>query len=422
MYTFTKGFEKFERAKKVIPKGIYGHLGTAVHWPVECFPPFSEKAEGAYFWDADGNKYLDFMCAYGPNVLGYADPDVDKAGIEEIKKGNTITRPSTVMVDFAEKLVSTTAMADWAFFAKNGGDVTSLAVMVARAATGRKKVILVNGGYHGVAPWAQKKGANEGAWEKEQSNNIYLDWNDVGQVEKAIADNKGEIACFLSTPYHNPAFGSQAMPADGYWQKIRKLCTDNGIVLAIDDVRAGFRLSMTGSDNYFGFKADLLCYCKSIANGWPVSAIMGTDALRSACKDVFYTGSYWMQSSPFAAGIVCIDKLLKLDGPKYMQKIGKKYCDGLVELAKGYGYEMEVTGNPSMFNIILKQQPGQKNWSFFNEKDRALQIAWTAENSLKGVYLTNHHNHFINCAITEKDIDFALDVADQAFKAVKPKF
>ena len=421
MYTFEKGFEVFDRAKKVIPKGIYGHLGINVHWPQESFPPFSGKAEGAYFWDTDGNRYLDFMCAYGPSILGYCDPEVDNAGIAEIRKGNTISRPSHIMVDFAEKLVDTIDSADWALFAKNGGDVTSLAVMVSRAATGRKKVILVNDGYHGVAPWAQKKGVNKDAWKMEQANNIYVEWNDVKQVEKAIAENKGEIACFISTPYHHPSFFAQSMPAKGYWKKIRKLCTNNGIVLAIDDVRCGFRLDIAGSDKYFGFKADLICYCKALANGWPVSALLGTDALRSACEDVFHTGSYWMQSAPFAAGIACIEKLKKLDAPKYMHYIGKKYCDGLVELAKRHGYEMEVTGDPSLFYLILKQHPGKK-WSFFNDYDRALQIAWTAENSLRGVYLTNHHNHFINCAMTENDIDFALDVADQAFKAVKQKF
>ncbi len=146
-YQYSKSRELFRRAAKVIPGGVYGHLGPAngCFIPTEAFPFFSDHAEGAYFWDVDGNRFLDYMCAYGPNILGYNDPDVDRAAMEQAKRGNCTVAPSSVMVDFAEELVGTVAMADWAFFAKNGGDVTSLAIMTARAATNRKKTILVRG-------------------------------------------------------------------------------------------------------------------------------------------------------------------------------------------------------------------------------------------------------------------------------------
>ncbi len=254
-YQYSKSKELFERAAKVIPGGIYGHLGPAngCFIPKEAFPFFSDHAEGAYFWDVDGNRFIDYMCAYGPNILGYNDPDVDRAAMEQAKRGNCVVSPSSVMIDFAEELVSTVAMADWAFFAKNGGDVTSLAIMTARAATNRKKTILVRGNYHGVAPWTQGHGCG-GVLAEELSNNLYVDWNDYEQVENLVKKYPGEIACFMSTPYWHGNFVENQLPAREYWQKIRKLCTDNGIVLAIDDVRCGFRLDMEGSDHYFGLK------------------------------------------------------------------------------------------------------------------------------------------------------------------------
>jgi len=408
-YQYTKSRALFEWATKVIPGGVYGHQGPAngCFIPTEAFPFFSERAEGTYFWDVDGNRFIDYMCAYGPNILGYGDKDVDDAGIGQLRTGNCVTAPSAKLVEFAEVMVDTVAMADWAFFMKNGGDATSLALMVARAATGRKKVILVRGNYHGVAPWAQGVGCG-GVIPDDLVNILYVDWNHPEQVEALIKEHPGEIACFLSTPYWHGNFAENEMPAEGYWQQIRKLCTDNGIVLAIDDVRCGFRLDIAGSDHYFGFKADLICFCKAIANGWSVSALCGTEALKGAATDVFYTGSYWMSAAHFAAGIACIAKMKRLGGPQVLLDYGKKLTDGLVAIAKSHGYNLIVSGAPSMFYLRLADDPSL-----------VLHQRWIAECVKRGIYFTNHHNHFVNYALTDEDMRHTLEVADEAFKAIK---
>lgn len=408
-YQYSKSKELFERAAKVIPGGIYGHLGPAngCFIPKEAFPFFSDHAEGAYFWDVDGNRFIDYMCAYGPNILGYNDPDVDRAAMEQAKRGNCVVSPSSVMIDFAEELVSTVAMADWAFFAKNGGDVTSLAIMTARAATNRKKTILVRGNYHGVAPWTQGYGCG-GVLAEERSNNLYVDWNDYEQVENLVKKYPGEIACFMSTPYWHGNFVENQLPAREYWQKIRKLCTDNGIVLAIDDVRCGFRLDMEGSDHYFGFKADLMCFCKALANGWNVSALCGVEKLRNAVNDVFFTGSYWMSAIPFAAGIATLRKMKKLGGPVMLIEYGKRLTAELVKLAASRGFELVVSGAPSMWYMRIADDPSL-----------LLHQRWIAECVKRGVYFTNHHNHFVNYSMREKEMSFTLEVADEALKAIK---
>lgn len=408
-YKYDKSSELFGRALKVIPTGIYGHLGPAESCfiPVDAYPFFSTHAKGPYFWDVDGNRFIDYMCAYGPNVLGYNDPDVDEAVKEQMEKGNCVTSPSFAMVEMAETLVDTVEMADWAFFAKNGGDVTSFALMIAKAKTGRKKTIMVKGGYHGVAPWTQKLGY-PGIVEEDIKNNIYVEWNNYEQLEKVVLENKDEIACFISTPYHHPVFEDNEFPADGYWQKVRKLCTDNGIVLAIDDVRCGFRLDMKGSDHYFGFKADLMCFCKALGNGWNFSAICGTDELKDTAASVMYTGSYWMSAVPFAAGKACIDKLVKIDAPKYMNDLGVKLQDGLVEAGKKHGFDLKVSGHPAMWFMRIT-----------NDDSMMLHQEWIAECVRRGVFFTNHHNHFMNCAMTEEDIAHSIEVGEEAFKVVK---
>lgn len=410
-YSNKKSQEWFKRAVDVIPSGIYGHLGPAEGlWvPTTSWPFFSERAEGSYFWDVDGNKYLDYMCAYGPNVLGYNDPDVNAAAMEQAKIGNCTTSPSYKMVEFAELMVDTVASADWAFFAKNGNDTTQAAIMCARYHTHKKKIIFVNGFYHGVSPWTQKLDY-PGVIPEDVANNLYVDWNDIPALEKLIAENDGEIAAFIATPYMHGNFVDNETPEANYWQKVRKLCTEKGIVLIVDDVRCGFRLDLAGSDHYYGFEADMICFCKALANGWNVSCLCGKDFLKSSMSGLSYTGSYWMSAVPFAAGIACINKMKQLDTPTLFRKLGTQLTDGLKAAAENNGFNLVVSGEPSLFYLRIANDD-----SLFIHQD------WIQEMVHRGIFLASHHNHFINASLTEDDIKYTCEVANDAFKAVKKR-
>jgi len=409
---YTKSREWFGRATKVIPSGVYGHLGPAEgnFMPVSSFPLMGDHAKGSYFWDVDGNKFIDYMCAYGPNVLGYNDPDVDAAALEQLKKGNLMTSPSYKMVELAELMVDTVNCADWAFFAKNGNDATSGAIMTARAATHRKKIVFINGFYHGVSPWTQKVDY-PGVLPEDVANNLYIDWNDFDQLQQVFDDNKGEIAAFISTPYLHGNYADNQLPADGYWKKVRELCTANGTVLIVDDVRAGFRLDLAGSDHYYGFEADMICFCKAIANGWNVSCICGKDFLKSAISSLSFTGSYWYSAVPFAAGIACINKMKALDTPKMFREKGLVLTEGLKKAAAENGFNMVVSGEPALFYLRLADDD-----SLFIHQD------WIQECVKRGIFFAGHHNHFMNASLTDEDINRTLEVADEAFKAIRPKY
>lgn len=409
IYEYPKSREAFERAVKVIPSGIYGHQGPAegCYVPVEAFPLFSSRAKGSYLWDLDGNRFIDYMCAYGPNVLGYHDPDVDEAARRQRELGDCTTLPSSIMIDFADLLVDTVATADWAFFAKNGNDVTTLAVMASRAYTHRKKIVFFKGYYHGISPWTQKIDY-AGVIEEDVCNNIYVKWNDFDELERVFAENKGQIAAVIAQPYMHGNFMDNELPAEGFWKKVRALCTKEGTVLAVDDVRAGFRLDLAGSDHYFGFEADLICFCKALANGYNVSALCGKDFLKNTISSMSYTGSYWLSAVPFAAGIACIQKMKKLDLPKLLIEKGTKLKTGLIETAKKHGCDLHVSGVPSLFYLRIADDP-----------TLMLHQAWIAECVRRGVFFTNHHNHFINASLTDADIQETLEIADEAFAAVE---
>ena len=408
-YKYPKSRELFDRAAKVIPSGVYGHLGPAEGCmiPVSSFPLFGTSAKGSHFIDADGNDFIDYMCAYGPNVLGYCDEEVDAAAIEQSKIGNCTTSPSVKAIELAELMVDTVACADWAFFAKNGNDATSGAVMCARAHTHKKKIIFVNGFYHGVSPWTQKIDY-PGVLPEDVANNLYVDWNDFPALEKLVAENEGEIAAFISTPYLHGNFFDNQLPAEGYWQKVRKLCTEKGIVLIVDDVRAGFRLDLAGSDHFYGFEADLICFCKAIANGWNVSAICGKEFLKSSMSALSFTGSYWLSAVPFAAGVACINKLKRLDAPALFREKGLKVTEGLVSAARNNGFDLVVSGEPALFYLRIA-----------NDDTLFLHQEWVQECVKRGIFITSHHNHFLNASLTDEDIKKTVEIAEDAFKAVK---
>ena len=403
VYTYPKSRELFSRAERVIPSGVYGHLGPAegCFIPIEAYPLFGERASGSYIWDVDGHRFIDYMCAYGPNVLGYNDPDVDEAARKQREKGDCMTSPSPLMIDFAELLVDTVASADWAFFAKNGNDVTTLAVMAARAYTHRKKIVFFKGYYHGISAWTQKI---------DVMNNLYLDWNDSDGIERVFAENKGEIAAVIAQPYMHGNFKDNELPADGFWKKLRKLCTDNSTVLVVDDVRAGFRLDLAGSDHYFGFEADMICFCKAIANGYNVSALCGKEFLKNTISSMSYTGSYWLSAVPFAAGIACIEKMKRLNCPGILIEKGAKLRRELIKAATDYGFDLHVSGVPSLFYLRIA-----------NDESLMLHQEWIAECVRRGVFFTSHHNHFVNASLTDADIDETVDVAKEAFAVVRAR-
>ncbi|WP_062202287.1 aminotransferase class III-fold pyridoxal phosphate-dependent enzyme [Demequina salsinemoris] len=407
-FTYAKSFEAFDRAAKVIPAGVPGHLGPSegCFIPNKAFPRFSSRAEGSRFWDLDGNEYLDYMCAYGPNVLGYGDPDVDAAAAAQARIEDVVTLPSTVMVDLAELLVDTVASADWAFFAKNGGDTTTLAMMTARAHTRRKKIVFVKGYYHGVAPWTQKLDY-PGVIEEDVANNLYVPWNDLVALEEMFVKHEGEIAAFISTPYFHGNFLDNELPAPGYWQGVRDLCDRYGVVLIMDDVRAGWRLDLAGSDHHYGIEADLICFCKAIGNGYNLSALCGKEEFKESVASLTYTGSYWMSAVPFAASIATITKLKELDAPALFRTQGEKVTTGLVGAAANHGLNLVASGEPALFYLRLA-----------DDDSLLMHQEWVAECVQRGLWITSHHNHFLNASLTDADIDRTIEIADEAFRIV----
>jgi glutamate-1-semialdehyde 2,1-aminomutase len=394
-----------ERAKRVIPGGIYGHQSPAM-LVGGAHPYFFERGEGSHVWDVDGNEYIDYMCSYGPIVLGHNHPRVDEAALARWRKGDVFNGPGKVWVELAERLVGMTPFADWAAFAKNGSDVCTWAVAVAREHTGRRKVVMARGSYHGAHAWCTPmKG---GVTPEDRLNVLTFPYNSLADLQAVVEENRDQVAAIIVTPFKHDAFAEQEMPADGFLPGVRKLCDEHGIVFALDDVRAGFRLHLGGSGEAFGVRPDIACYAKAIANGYPLSACVGREFLRSAAEHVYFTGSYFTATVPMAAALACLDELEASGAVERMRVLGTRLQRTLEEQSRSHGVPAVCTGPPAMpFLTFREDQRFARNRIFAGA---------CAE---RGVYLAPYHNWFLSAAHTDADIDRTLDVTDQAFACVR---
>ena len=401
-YEVKKSDEYFTKAKQVIPGGIFGHYKYAVR---ESGPKFFSKSEGAYFWDLDDNRYVDLMCGYGPSILGYNHPEVEEAFKSSSDKGNTVSIASPVMVDLASKLVDMVDIADWALFGKNGGDATSLAVMIAREFTGKKKIIKIDDGYHGVAPWMQDKN-RPGVIESDSEHVIKIKWNDLEELENLLGQDNNDIACFISSPYDHPVSRDNSLPNEGYWKKVTSLCKAHGILTIVDDVRSGFRINLKGSNVAFGFSPDMICFGKAIANGHPLASLVGKEEIKTAAERVYFTGTQFFSAPPMAAAIATLNELEKVDAPTKLIDYGKNLNTRLEAVASEKGFNLVSSGVPSMPYYRLEGQSFETH------------IKWIDECVKRGVYMLSYHNHFISLAHKEEDIDFIESAARQAFESL----
>jgi glutamate-1-semialdehyde 2,1-aminomutase len=407
-YSFKKSHDLFARAARVMPQGIYGHFTPVITVP-GSYPYFVEKAKGSHFWDVDGNEYIDYMCAYGPMILGYANDKIDDAYRKQAGLGSCCSIATNLSVDLAERVTRTIDGADWVMFAKNGADATSMAIMLARGYKKRTKIVLAEEGYHGTQAWA---GTNSvGITPSDRADIVMVPWGDLKAFREVIAIHKDQIAGAMFTPYHHPVFAEQRLPDPSFWPEMRRICDENDIVLIIDDVRAGWRLDLKGSAHYFGIRPDMACFSKGMANGYAISMLVGAEKLRITASKGYMTGSFWMNAPEMAVALVCLDEMERINITKVVKELGETLLKGLADLASVHGLKISITG-PSAIPFM----------KFANETNFLRSQLFCGECAKHGVFFHPHHNWFLSAAHTMEDLHKTLEVADGGFRLVKERF
>jgi glutamate-1-semialdehyde 2,1-aminomutase len=396
-----------ERAKRVIPGGMWGHMNAA-RLPPE-YPQYFAKAEGARIWDVNGREYVDFMCAWGPMVLGYRDPDVETAVRAQSALGDSLNGPSERLVELAELLAETIPHCDWSMLAKNGTDATTIALTIARAATEKRKVLIARKAYHGAAPWCTPYPA--GTLPEDRAHQIFYDYNDPASLEQAAAEAGDDLAAIIATAIRHDIGRDHEMPNRIFAEAARKIADRTGAALILDDVRCGFRLDLGGSWELVGVRPDLTAFSKAIANGYALAAVTGRDRFRDAATRIFTTGSFWFQAIPMAAALATLRKLHAIDGTALMHRAGLRLREGLQAQADSRGIKIRQSGPPQMPLVLFEDDPEVTKGKFF-----------CVEALKRGVFLHPVHTMFLSCAHTDAEIDRALEATDGAFAAVASKF
>ena len=395
-----------ERARAVIPGGMYGHQ-SAASLPA-AYPQFMRGGRGARIWDVDGNEYVDLMCSYGPVVLGHQHPGVEEAAAAQAALGDCQNAPGPVMVDLAEVLVRTVRHADWAMFAKNGTDATTMCCTIARAQTGRSKILVAAGAYHGAAPWCTPRPA--GITPPDRVNLGHYTYNDLASVRQAVAEAGDDLAGILVSPFKHDAGYDQELVDPEFARGLRALCDATGAALILDDVRCGFRLHLGSSWEPVGVEPDLSAWSKAIANGHPLAAVLGNDAFRDGARQVFVTGSFWFSAVPMAAAIATITAIGEERAVEAMERAGSELREGILAQARSWGLPVNYTGPATMPYL-----------TFAGDKGHELSDVFAATALGGGVYLHPRHNWFISAAMTGDDLALVLEATDQAFAAVRKR-
>jgi glutamate-1-semialdehyde 2,1-aminomutase len=320
----------FERSIGLIPAGTQTLAKGPEQWVRGVAPKYLARGKGSHVWDVDGNEYIDLTMAVGPLSLGYAYPAVDQAIVAQLADGITFSMMHPLEVEVAELVRDVVPGAEMVRYSKTGCDVTTAAVRLARAFTGRDKVLCC--GYHGWHDWyIGVTDRNAGIPQASQDLTFTFQYNDLQSVEEALDEN---VACVILEPTVFEA------PKPGFLQGLKALCEKNGTLLIFDEMWTGFRIALGGAQEFFQVKADLACFSKAVANGMPLSILTGRrDIMRLCEKDVFFFTTFGGEALSLAAAKATIEELRDKRVPEHLTRQGKKLKDGYNALVKELGLD-----------------------------------------------------------------------------------
>lgn len=393
-----------QKVKKIIPDCSQTFSKGPSQFVQGVVPVFLERGKGSHVWDIDGNEYIDYAMSLGPIILGHNYPVVNEAVKAILNKGTTFTLPHRLESELAELLCEIIPCAEMVRFGKNGSDATSGAVRVARAYTGRDKIVCC--GYHGWQDWyIATTTRNKGIPEEVKKLTLTFEYNKIETLEKIFAENKNEVACVIMEPV------GVIEPENNFLQTVKDLAHKNDAVLIFDEVVTGFRFALGGAQEYFGVIPDLACFGKAMGNGFPISAIVGKKEIMKLFEEVFYSFTFGGEIVSIAAAIVTIKELKEKRVISYLWEQGRKIRDGYNVLVKELGLEefTECVGYPPRTVVAFKNKKG--------EDDLLLKSLFQQECIKRGILFTGNHN--ICFSHSNKDIDYTLRVYRTTLEIIK---
>jgi glutamate-1-semialdehyde aminotransferase len=405
-----RSLELFDEAKKLVPGGVLGARKPSDFIEGE-YPIFLEFGKGSRLTDVDGNEYIDFLCGYGPIILGYREEEVDEAVIKQIRdKGFCFTLTQRYQNQLAKKLNELVPCSEMSIFLKTGSDATTASIRIARAYTNRIKVMRC--GYHGWHDWCvEMKG---GIPEKFYEDVHEFRYNNLQQLEELMVKYGDQTAAIIMTPFGHPNHQKMEEPQPGFLEGVRKIATRFGTVLIFDEVRTNFRLSMGGAQKLYGVTPDLSVLGKSMANGYAISAVSGkTEVMMAASQKLFISSTFFPNSDGYVAALKTIEILEREHVIDNIWEKGNRFLKKVRDIIGKYNVGAELTGVAPMFYITFKKDTSN---TFRGRRDDFYTLLIR-----RGIFLHPHHHGYICYRHTDQDLDITAEAIDEALAYVSEK-
>ncbi len=407
----SRSLEIYNEACSLVPGGVLGARRPGDFIKDE-YPIFLETGKGCRLTDVDGNEFVDFLCGYGPIILGYCEEEVDQAVYEHIRdKGFCFSLTQKYQNILAKKIKELVPSSEMSIFLKTGSDATTAGIRIARAHT--KKLKVMRCGYHGWHDWCvEMKG---GIPSKFYEDVFEFQYNRLDQLEGLMAEHGNDTAAIIMTPFGHPNHQEMQAPAPGFLEGVKELASTYGAVLIFDEIRTGFRVTLGGAQQYYGVTPDLSVLGKAIANGYPISVVTGKEEIMmAAASKLFISSTFFPNSDAFVAALKTIE-ILERD--KVLEDIwgkGEMFMKKIQMMIEKHDVGAKLTGIPPMFYITFTKEDsgaykGKRN-DFYTQLIR------------KGFFFTPYHHAYISYRHTIEDLELTLNAIDESMAFVKEKY
>ena len=421
----TRSAELFEKAKKLIPGGVNS--------PVRAFEPypfFTKQAKGSRITDVDGNEYIDYCLGFGPLILGHSHPRIVEAVKAQLEFGTLYGTPTEQEVDFAELVSEIVPSAEMVRLVSTGGEATMASIRAARGYTGKNKIIKFEGCYHGAHDCVLVKAGSGAATfgvpdslgipEGTTRNTVVVPFNDLEKFEKALKENKNDLAAVIV----EPVIGNigVVLPKPGFLETLRELTETYGVVLIFDEVITGFRLALGGAQEYFGVTPDMTTLGKILGGGLPMAAFVGKEEIMKLIAPsgkVYQAGTYSGNPVSVAAGLATLG-LLKERGKAFYAEMEHK-CEAIVkplgEMVSAFGLNLQINHVASMFQLFFTDKP-VFDYASAKASDNHKFMKFHAELLRKGVFLpaSQFETCFLSAAHSPEDLEKTVECFSDALR------
>ena len=390
----------WERAARVIPNGTQTLSKGPDQFVRGVSPMFLERGRGCHVWDVDGNEFIDYPMALGPILLGYDYPPVTEAVVRQIRDGTTFTLMHPLEVEVAERLCAMIPCAEMVRFGKNGADATSAAVRVARAYTGRDEVAYC--GYHGYQDWfAITTARNAGIPEVHGKYIHSFVYNDPASLERVFAERPGRIAAVIM---EQPGIE----PVDNFLARVKEIAHKNGALFILEEIVTGFRYARGGAQAVYGVVPDLACVGKGMANGYPISAVVGRRDVMMAFEKVFFSTTFGGDTVALAAARATLDVLDSEPVIEHIWRQGAKLRAGIEGAAAEWKIPLKLGGNPPRSGFVFQDNGGKES--------SELKTLFLQETVKRGILFGGPV--FITYSHSDEDIARTIGASAEAFRVM----